>query len=212
MKSPAILRARCASFSVESAVLLAPTSLTIGSGQCLMVKGPNGAGKTTLLRMLAGVVRPTAGDVTLDGVSLDERVDLVRRRMSVLIGVPARYGDLTLGEHLALIRATWGLPGGSVGSEAVNDGLEVFEIGHLRDRFPHEVSSGQGQLFDLAAAFIRPFDVLILDEPEQRLDPDRKRLLGAAISSALAVGATVVCASHDAGLRRQLATQTVDLT
>jgi ABC-2 type transport system ATP-binding protein len=102
-------------------------------------------------------------------------------------------------EHLRFISATWGRSGGAA-TDAADATLAKLEIGHLAHRFVNELSSGQTQLVSLATALVRPFDVLILDEPEQRLDAHRRALVASVIRAELDRGVTVVIASHSADL------------
>ena len=204
----AMLDAREVSVSVDGATLLGPTSLSVDPGECVAVLGPNGAGKTTLLRVLSGRLRPSGGIVELRAASLDERRREVRREISALLEPPAMYPDLTLREHLAMIAAAWSsesalAPG--LGAAA----LEAFGLEALRDRFPHELSSGQRQLTSLALAFARPANVLLLDEPEQRLDASRRELVARAMLRARETGAAIVFASHDLQLVERVADRRV---
>ena len=195
--------------------LLAPLSLSVRGGECAVVRGVNGSGKTTLLRILAGLTDPSTGTarMSLDGsggVPLDERDQTTRAAVAALLGAPTAYRDLTLADHLTLIDASWGRDPDTC-EERVAAGLEVLEVGHLAERFPHELSSGQSQLFRLALTLFRPSRLLILDEPEQRLDTDKRALLGRLIRERVDAGATVLMASHDPGLTEFVADQIVDL-
>ncbi len=207
---PEMLAAEEVSVSADGAVLLPTISLSIEPGESVAVLGPNGAGKTTLLRLLAGRIRPGSGRVTLRGAALDERRSEVRREIAALIEPPALYPDLVLAEQLALIEAAWASETrGSAGAGLVaglgSAALDAFGLEPLRDRFPHELSSGQRQLASLAVVFARPANLLLLDEPEQRLDPDRRALLASAMGDARTRGASVVFASHDAELVERVA-------
>ena len=100
------------------------------------------------------------------------------------------------------------------GHEADERGLALlgrFGIAHLDDRFPHELSSGQEQLFRLALTFSRPSSVVLLDEPEQRLDTTKRAVVADLIRERTAAGTTVVMACHDPELTRSLATRVVDI-
>jgi len=204
------LEAHDVTASIDSEVLLAPVSFTVGAGEGLAVRGQNGSGKTTLLRILSGRLLPTGGRASLDGRRIDERVRAVRRTVSARIGLPAFARELTAGEHLRFIATTWGR-GGSDATDAADGIMAALGIDALRNRFVNELSSGQTQLLSLATALVRPFDVLILDEPEQRLDASRRALVSSAIRAEIDRGATVVIASHSPDLIEAVTSRSVSL-
>jgi ABC-type multidrug transport system ATPase subunit len=205
-----LLRAIGASKKIDEAVLLLPTDLELGAAECVVLRGPNGSGKTTLLRILAGTVPPSEGEATLDGSPIDERDDLTRSAIAALIGAPATYRDLTLVDHLVLIDSTWGHVGEDAADRA-DEILELLEIDHLAERFPHELSSGQQQLFHLSMVLVRPSSILILDEPEQRLDTDKRDLLTRILLDRKADGSSLLIACHDPAITEALADSVVDL-
>jgi ABC-2 type transport system ATP-binding protein len=195
---------------VDEAVLLLPTDVELGPAECVVLRGPNGSGKTTLLRILAGTVPPSEGVATLDGSPLDERSDLTRTVIAALVGAPATYRDLTLVDHLVLIASTWGQVGEPAAGRA-DAMLELLEIDHLAERFPHELSSGQQQLFHLSMVLVRPSSILILDEPEQRLDTDKRDLLTGILLDRKADGTSLLIACHDPVMTGALADKVVDI-
>lgn len=205
-----VLRATGAGKKIDEAVLLLPTDVNVGPGECVVLRGPNGSGKTTMLRILAGTLPPSEGEATLDGSPVDERHDLTRTAIAALVGAPATYRDLTLVDHLVLIGSTWGHVGERADDRA-EEMLELLEIDHLEERFPHELSSGQHQLFHLAMVLIRPSSILILDEPEQRLDPDKRDLLTQILLDRKAVGTSLLIACHDPAMTEVLADTIVDI-
>ena len=190
--------------------LLAPTSVDVAPGTAVVLRGPNGAGKTTLLKILAGTLEPTTGTATLDGRTVDERDPATRANVAALIGVPTAYRDLTLADHLTLVDATWGRDPDTC-DERVDEGLAALGIGHLHDRFPHELSSGQGQLFRLALTLFRPATLLILDEPEQRLDTDKRGVVAQLLVDRKRAGTTVVIACHDPAMTATVADEVLDV-
>ncbi|AZZ56854.1 ABC transporter ATP-binding protein [Rathayibacter iranicus] len=192
---------------VDDQPLLAPVDIEIAFGERVAVRGVNGAGKTTLLRMLSGRMRPTVGEVLFENAPIDDRRPEVRSAVASLVGVPSFYPDLTVREQLRLIAATWRM-GRAESEERVDAVLEEFAITALSRRFAHELSSGQTQMFYLASTFLRPFRVLLLDEPEQRLDPDRKAQLARAMKRVSEAGAAIVFASHDSWLVDTVADRT----
>lgn len=185
-------------------VLLLEATGAVDAGEILALTGANGAGKTTLLRVLAGLIEPTAGTVRVAGRTPDDRDRGFRAALAALIGPPQTARDLTVAEHLRFITATWGSPATSAAEQA-EELLEELAITQLGARFPHELSSGQTQLVSLALTFARPARVLLLDEPEQRLDPHRLGLVGAAIRRRAETGTAVVLATHSPRLREELA-------
>ena len=192
-------------------VLLAPVSFSLDAGKALAVTGSNGTGKTTLLRVLAGRTPPTSGSVAIAGVPANERSSGFRARMAALIGLPPLARNLTLREHLVLVATSWGSK--IADSENIADRLlDEFGILRLKERFPHELSSGQTQLFALALTLARPFEVLILDEPEQRLDSDRLELVGSVLRHLVDDGKTLIMASHSNILVERTSDEVLALT
>ncbi len=199
-----------AGVALGDVTLLSPVSFEVEPGRTLAVVGPNGSGKTTLLRVLAGLVSPSSGTVVVDGLPPDERRPAFRARVASLLGVPPLARNLTLREYLTLIAISWGTSADQATRQA-DDLMDEFGIARLASRFPHELSSGQTQLYILAVTLARPFEVLLLDEPEQRLDPDRLTLVGDALACRKAAGATLVLASHSRPLVDRLADQVLAL-
>ena len=185
-------------------VLLLEATGSAQSGEVLALTGANGAGKTTLLRVLAGLQAPTAGTVAVLGRAPDDRDRTVRAALAALIGPPQTARDLTIVEHLQFIAATWG-DSAAVARERAHHLLEELAITPLGPRFPHELSSGQSQLVSVALTLARPARVLLLDEPEQRLDPHRLGLVIEAVRSRARTGAAVVAATHSPRLLEELA-------
>lgn len=189
---------------LDDTVLLLEATGSVRAGEILALTGANGSGKTTLLRVLAGLLEPTVGTVRIAGRTPDDRDRTFRTALGALIGPPQTARDLTVAEHLQFTAATWGTPA-AAGAEQAQALLEELSITPLARRFPHELSSGQTQLVSLALTFARPAQVLLLDEPEQRLDADRLELVITAIRARAAAGAAVVLATHSPRLLEALA-------
>ena len=196
---------------INEQVLLAPVNLGLSAGRTLAVTGSNGSGKTTLLRLLSGQTTPSTGTVTVAGEPADDRDPAFRRRLAALFGLPPLARNLTLREHMTLVATTWGFPLEEAEVRA-DELLTRFDIARLHARFPHELSSGQTQLFALALTLTRPFEVLLLDEPEQRLDADRLVMVGEVLNGLVADGATIIMASHSPALVAAVADEVLELS
>jgi len=142
-------------------------------GKMLVMIGPSGGGKTTIVRMLAGLERPDEGLITFaDEVWFDStrRVHVPPRRRQ--LGYV--FQDYTLFPHLSLFENA---AFAAADRKEVSDWLEIFGIGHLRDRKPHRVSGGERQRCAICQALARRPRLLLLDEPFSALDVVTRREL-----------------------------------
>lgn len=189
-----MITAEHATVTLDGITLLPPTDLDVARGAVCVLRGRNGSGKTTLLTLVAGRRRPTEGTVRVADEEADDRSRQFRERVAALLDPPPIARDLTVREQLSLIALTWASAAPEV---AADTELARWGIEELATRFPHELSSGQRRLFHLATTWIRPAEIVILDEPEQRLDDDRRHRLIANIDARRRAGTTFLIASHD---------------
>ncbi|MFF4365451.1 ABC transporter ATP-binding protein [Streptomyces sp. NPDC001594] len=174
--------------------VLHPLDLTLRPGECVALMGPNGSGKSTLLRIAIGRDRPSEGTVTFDGSPLHEDDPRVRARIAVVADGPSFYPDLTARQHLQLVAVAHGA--GTGAAALVDHALEHTRLTPQADLRPSALSSGQAQQLLLAASLVRPRDLLVLDEPEQRLDPEARTRLMDHIRRERLRGVAVVFATH----------------
>lgn len=187
--------------------VLSPVTTSVRGGQALAVTGPNGSGKSTLLRMIAGLDQPSSGTIELLGVPAATARRTKRAQLAVLIDGLSAYPDLTVAEHFELVASAWGQRHflGDRPAPAVDTALADAGLTRVADQYPGELSSGEAQMFALACTLYRPGAVVIVDEPEQRLDGHWRALSRSLLADALDAGRTVVVATHDAELRNMLA-------
>jgi ABC-type multidrug transport system ATPase subunit len=180
----------------------APVTLRLQPGAALALIGPNGAGKSTLLHTLVGLLEPLAGVTRFDGEPVDERRASFRRDVAQVLDDDAFFPSLTGREHLLLTARGHGV----ADAEAVVDAeLSAFGIEDRADALPSKLSSGQRRRLALAAAFVRPARLIVLDEPERRLDTDMRTTLADRLARARDDGLAVLFASHDALFVRTVA-------
>jgi ABC-type multidrug transport system ATPase subunit len=180
----------------------APVTLRVPPGRAVALVGPNGAGKSTVLQTLVGLLPALAGEVRLGNGPVDERQATFRRAVAQVLDDEAFFPSLTAREHLLLTARGHGVvePEDTVGAE-----LEAFGLSERADALPTALSSGQRRRLALAAAFVRPARLLVLDEPERRLDVDMRRALAARLAADRDRGLALLLASHDAELVRTVA-------
>ncbi|WP_455354547.1 ABC transporter ATP-binding protein [Streptomyces sp. SYSU K217416] len=183
--------------------VLHPLDLEVRPGECVALMGANGSGKSTLLRIAVGRERPTTGTVSFAGVPVDDSEPRTRARIAVVSDGPAFYPDLTVRQHLELVAIAHGAREETDARVAV--ALARTRLTDHADLRPAALSSGKAQQLLLASALVRPRDLLVLDEPEQRLDPGSRAALGRQLREERERGTAVLFATHDGKLAEEVA-------
>ena len=181
-------------------------SLTVSPGEAVALTGRNGAGKSTILRMLVGAIRPDEGRVEFEGRRVSETDPEVRKGMASVIDDLDFFPDLSVVEHLDLLARAHGVPDPEA---IVDEVLAEVQLVPQSGQLPGTLSSGQRRRLALATAFIRPRRLLVLDEPEQRLDVEGVAWLAARLREERKRGLAVVFASHEPYLVKEVATRIV---
>jgi heme exporter protein A len=173
---------------------IAGLDLRVDADQSVAVLGPNGSGKSTLLRILAGLLRPSGGEVAVLGLELPKQVHLLRGRVGYLGHEPLLYRDLSSRENLELTSALHGLPPERAASRIDLLLSEVGMAARADDRVA-ELSAGMKQRIDICRAVLHEPDLLLLDEPDAHLDPEARREIAPLIAAGN--GRTRLIVSHD---------------
>jgi ABC-2 type transport system ATP-binding protein len=190
-------------------VALSPVDLAVAPGQCVAVMGANGSGKSTLLRIAAGRDMPTTGQVVYAGRGLTQDDLAVRTEIAVVGDMVSAYPDLTVREHLQLVAVAHGAGRGR--DELVDQALRECRLNDHASALPGSLSSGQRQALHLAAMLVRPRRVMVLDEPEQRLDPAARRWLADLLLGQKQAGAALLMATHHTELAAAVADHVIVL-
>lgn len=176
--------------------------LTLDGAECLAVFGPNGAGKTTLLRLIAGLLKPTSGQVRLNGV--DVRADTAARaRVGVISHHSMLYAPLTVRENLTFTAKLYGIadvPG------AVNGSLQRLGIIDRANAPVRTLSRGLQQRVSIARAIVHQPSVVLLDEPYSGLDEAGAGVLTSLLRNLKDAGASLVIVTHNVAEGLALAT------
>ncbi len=187
--------------------LVGPLDLEVRRGDCLVVVGPNGAGKTTLLRLLAGVWRPTGGELAWEGTPYRRlRGRALARRVAYVPQVRPAAVPLTVQQLVLLGRypylSPWRAAPAAADWGAVRRALETVGLAALGGRRVEQLSGGERQSAYVAAALAQESELLVLDEPTTHLDPRHQRQVAELIARLRGKGErpggrTVVAATHD---------------
>jgi len=193
--------------------ILHPLDLTVPDGQFLAIVGPSGSGKTTLLGLMAGLDRPSAGEVWLEGRRIDDLSEdalakLRRGRVGFVFQSFQLLPSLTALENVMLPLEL----AGRADAEAVSRGiLRQVGLGERLSHYPKHLSGGEQQRVALARAWALHPEVLFLDEPTASLDPGATREIEGVIRAFDAAGTKVVMVTHNLGQARRLGDEVVFL-
>lgn len=166
--------------------------LNIRKGEIYGFLGPNGAGKTTTIRMLLGLMKPTAGTVTIFNKDLKKNRIEILRKVGSLVENPSYYPHLTAHENLEALRKVLDIP-----KSRINDVIETVRLSKVANKKVKGFSLGMKQRLGIAAALLHEPELLILDEPTNGLDPTGMIEMRNLIKSLpKKYGMTVLISSH----------------
>lgn len=174
-------------------VALQPLDLAIPPGEIFGLLGPNGSGKTTTLRILATLIRPTAGTARILGHDVVAAAMDVRRQVGVMPEKPSLYERLTVRDNLVFWADAHGLPNPNA---AIEQALEFVGLGGRAGERVGQLSKGWRQRVALARAIVHRPRVLLLDEPSSGLDPSAAAAMERMIRALVADGGTVLMNTH----------------
>jgi ABC-2 type transport system ATP-binding protein len=200
-----LLQAKGLSRSFGEFQAVHPLDFEIFAGDIVLLYGPNGAGKSTLLHCISGLLRPTTGDILVEGYDLYQDEIAAKQRLAFVPDVPRFYQELTTWEHLWFISLAFGVEKDWEARAEIT--LREFGLLESRDLYPHNLSRGMRLKLGISMALIRPFRVLLLDEPTSALDPAGVDLLLEKLLTLRDNGSAILFTSHDLEMVDRLAGQ-----
>jgi len=176
-------------------VAVHPLDLDIQAGEIYGLIGPNGAGKTTLIRMACGLLAPTSGRVTIDGVDIQRQAETAQQSIGYLSDVYALYEDLTTWEYLDYFAHAYQMPAGDIPGR-ITDVIALVGLEVKAQVLTKGLSRGMRQRLGLARAILHRPKLLLLDEPASGLDPKARMELRDLLLMLREQGTTIVISSH----------------
>jgi ABC-2 type transport system ATP-binding protein len=170
-------------------------SLHVPRGELFGLLGPNGAGKTTTMRMIAGILRPTSGSISVAGIDLLARPLAAKAKLGFIPDRPFVYDKLTGGEFLRFAAALYGQQGPVI-ERRIDELLELFELTPWKGELTENYSHGMRQKLIICGAFVHRPELIVVDEPMVGLDPKSARLLKDLFRQFVDRGGTVLMSTH----------------
>jgi len=170
-------------------------SFAVPPGEIFGLIGPNGAGKTTTFRILAGLMKPTAGAASIDGHDVVGEPDAAKARLGFSTGSAGLYGRLTAREQLEYFGALHRVPR-SVLAQRIEEVGRALDLAHLFGRRCEKLSTGERQRVAIARALVHDPPVLILDEPTAGLDVLASRFLRDYVRLLRDAGKAILFSTH----------------
>jgi cell division transport system ATP-binding protein len=189
-------------------------SFTIGEGEMVVITGHSGAGKTTLLKLMAAIERPTSGSVVINGQNVGalsrRAIPYLRRNLGLIFEDHKVLFERSVFDNVALPLHISGYDPRESPAR-VRAALDKVGLLHRAQAYPITLSGGERQRLAIARAIVRRPAILLADDPTGNLDADYASELGGLFRSFHQVGVTVVIATHDPQLVRQLGARVVTL-
>jgi ABC-2 type transport system ATP-binding protein len=170
-------------------------SLEVAKGEIHGFLGPNGAGKTTTIRMIAGLLKPSSGRVTIAGKDLAHEPEAAKRELGFIPDRPFLYEKLTAAEFLRFHGGLYGLEGAPV-EERAQELLELFELTKWKDELVESFSHGMKQRLVMCSAFLHRPQAVLVDEPMVGLDPRGARLIKDVFRVMSRKGVAILMSTH----------------
>ncbi len=179
-------------------------SLKIGRGEFFAMLGPNAAGKTTTIKLLAGLMKPTAGAARICGFDVQTQPLEARRRLAYVPDFPFLYDKLTAWEFFRFTGQMFQLDAARIGKNA-QELVARFHLAEFADRALEGLSHGTRQRVAIVSALLHDPEVFVIDEPMVGLDPQHARIVKDVLKERSLAGMTVLVSTHQLSIAEEMA-------
>jgi len=192
-------------------VALDKITLKVTKGEILVIIGPNGSGKTTMLRIMAGIEKPTSGEIYFDGAKIDDKNMEIARSKSTMVFQRTVLFNTTVYKNLAYGIKLRGYEKKEI-KEKVKEALRIVKLEGYENRHAKRLSGGEQQRLSLARALILQNELILLDEPTANLDPYNVAMIEEIISKInMKFNTTIILATHNMFQAKRLGKKVVFL-
>ncbi len=189
-------------------------SLHIAPGEFVFIVGDSGAGKSTLFKLLTSEIKPTKGEIFVDGMRITRvkhrKVAMLRRKFGVVFQDFRLLKDRNVYENVAIAQRVTGVPANKI-QKNVTDTLTLVGIAEKYKSLPNQLSGGEQQRVSLARAIVNRPKILLADEPTGNLDPSNTQAIMDILMHINRMGTTVVVVTHDHDMVRQYNKRVINL-
>ena len=187
--------------SFEDRTVLTDINLVVDKGETMVIIGPSGSGKSTLLRLMIGLLRPTQGEVWINGQEIsrlsEDGMNIIRRGMGMVFQYSALFDSMTVGENVAFGLRQHTSMGEAEIAEVVRDKLQMVGLEGQENVMPNQLSGGMKKRVSLARAIAVNPQIVLYDEPTAGLDPIMSTTIDRLIRDAQKLlGVTSVVVTH----------------
>lgn len=195
---------------IEGKIIINNLNLEINKGDFVILLGPNGAGKTTTIKSIVGILKPTSGNININGYDIYDNEIEYKSQIGYVPDSPLLYDQLTGEEYLKLIASLWNIPNEEA-LGAINKYLRLFRLYDNKDNYIYKYSFGMKQKLSLCAALINNPQFLVLDEPLLNLDPIAARDIKDFLIEYCKSGHTILLSTHILEVAEKLYTKIIIL-
>jgi ABC-2 type transport system ATP-binding protein len=178
--------------------------LEVGAGEFFAFLGPNAAGKTTTIKMLAGLLKPTAGQVLIGGIDVQREPQKAKAQIAYVPDFPFLYDKLTASEFMRFVGDVYGLDRRDVAARTA-ELFERFHLGEYHHELTENLSHGTKQRLVIASALLHEPRVFIIDEPMVGLDPTHARIVKQEFRDRARAGMTIFLSTHQLSVAEEMA-------
>jgi ABC-2 type transport system ATP-binding protein len=191
-----VIRTNGLTKAFDTLVAVNGLNLEVLRGDVFGFLGPNGSGKTTTIRMLLGLIRPTAGSISLFGLDNSTHLSEILPRVGAIVETPVFYPYLSGVDNLRIVAAASGMQLGRANQARIDEVLNLVDLGARREDAYRKYSLGMKQRLAIGAALLTDPELILLDEPTNGLDPAGVHEVRQLIQRLSSIGKTIFLSSH----------------